>query len=536
MSIESTTNTNTLLANQLDTVNDTARTNNDRSVQNEQTTQTTKWQSVKNAFKKIAKFFGVTSTFAGTSAVAMAVYSIATSIATVGFCAALTPVLPLLLGGTALAAVGIAVYKCFGGGNISDLSGVVISGALQGASNAHQGNTANLQNVVSNVIHQTKDYTGQVIQEDKNLQQLYNNATKAIDDIAKGIQKLQTGKGGIKDIKDLLMDRKIQQNLMAFGRDLLDIKNEVLPSNGTGIISTAFDKLMEAKQKIEDLKQKIINSQAGQTLKLEELEKQLTEAFTTGKLQENPLETIKNALVDTGSKILADALNENVDIKPEVFKEVFQNLTSGNAQGLMDNLKGLAQEINEKSAGWFSNYLDTSSLPNGIKSNINNLIKMYAELKANQPLLLQNILNGDADIKAMFSNITKNAMPMVYANIIQTCDIKNLIDNINAIKTGVNDRIEEAKAQIRTLTDALYNCGQRYATGTYFNIDNNDILNDTIKQNLNALKDLMSNLKTEAQNIFNELFTNNGSNNESAHYLGQYLYYFGTGDAQNKTI
>ena len=72
--------------------NDNTDVNKAEANQKKQEVQNTEkgfWASIKSGFKKISKGVGAVATLLGASAIGMAIYSIATTIAAVGFVAAL---------------------------------------------------------------------------------------------------------------------------------------------------------------------------------------------------------------------------------------------------------------------------------------------------------------------------------------------------------------------------------------------------------------------------------------------------------------
>ena len=544
MAIENNLNPTNTVVNQTDntTVNKTESNQEKQEVQN---TEKGLWASIKSGFKKIAKGVGAVATLLGASAVGMAIYSIATTVAAVGFAAALTPVLPLLIAGAALVVGGILVYKFLGDGNATQL---ITQAALTAVGSAVTGKgVGSVNDLKDKLIDESKQIFEEVVENDPKLKALWNHGEKAFNALTKAIDKTKSAE----DLKKLFSDKNFLNSMKDFGNDLLEIKKEAMPSdpNKPGFLTKAFNQLTALKDKLENLKDKIINSEAGKTLKLADLEKQLTEAFKSGKLQENPLETIKNALVDTGTKIMKNALGDTID--PKVFTTLAENLSAGNKTEFFKGIKDLANTINNDSSGWFKNYLNLKNLPEGAQTNINNLIKFYTDLKSTQPNLFAEVFNSadtPKDIKDMFTNILAGAgkdlaKRAFNETIVKNFDVNKLVSDIKTLQQEGTNAAQQAKdtvkAQLQTLTEALYNAGEMQGTinrGTYFDPKEHVGLLTEAQQNaLSGLKDLIKDLKDNSQALFNDLFPKTRSA-DSPGYLGQYLYYFGNGNNANKTI
>lgn len=524
-------------------VNKTEANQEKQEVQN---TEKGLWASIKSGFKKIAKGVGALATFLGASAIGVAIYSIVTTVAAVGFVAAITPVLPLLITGAALVVSGLLVYKFLGGGNATQLAQQAAMTAV-GSAVTGKG-VSSVNELKDKVIEGGKQIAEEVIKSDKNLQDLWEKGSATVDSIASAIKDAKS----LKDLTKLFKDKKFMANIQSLGKDLMQIKNEALPSdpNNPGIFTKAFNKLTELKNKLETLKNNIVNSKAGNALQLAEFEKQLTEAFKSGELKENPLETIKNALVDTGTKIMKNALGDTID--PKVFTTLAENLSSGNKTAFLDGIKDLADKINEDSSGWFKNYFKLDNLPEGVRSNVDNLMKLYTDLKSNNPNLFAEVFNSadtPQNIKDMFTNILKGAGKDLAERafnetIVKNFDVNKLVSDIKTLQQEGTNAAEQAKntikAQIRTLTEALYRAGETEGSfvqrGTYFNPNKHaDLLTQAQQNALSGLKDLMADLKDNSEALFKDLFAPTGGN-DSPSYLGQYLWYFGTGNNANKTI
>ena len=533
--------------------NDNTDVNKAEANQKKQEVQNTEkgfWASIKSGFKKISKGVGAVATLLGASAIGMAIYSIATTIAAVGFVAALTPVLPLLIAGAALVVGGILVYKFLGDGNATQL---LTQATVAAVGNALTGTgPKSFDDLKNQVIDGVKKAAKEVVENDKNLQKLWEDGKKAFDAVTTAFDKVKNAD----ELKKLFSDEeKFLTPLKNFGKNLLKIKEEAMPSDpkNPGVLSKALTKLTDLKNKLQDklgdLKNKIINSKAGNLLQLDELEKQLTNAFKSGELKENPLDTIKKALVDTGTKIMNNAL-EGGKIDPKVFTTLTENLSAGNKTAFFEGLKGLAKQINEQSKGMLHTYLGKDKLSPDAQENVNNLIKFYTDLKSTQPNLFAEVFNSadtPKEIKEMFTNILKGAGQKLTERafnetIVKNFDVKTLVFDIKTLQQeGTNAAAQNKntiKAQIQTLTEALYNAGERQGitNKTYFDPKKHAGLLTEDQQNaLNSLKDLMTDLKNNNQALFNDLFAPTGGNDNPA-YLGQYLYYFGTGNNAEKTI
>ncbi|HCI56827.1 MAG TPA: hypothetical protein DEW74_01745 [Opitutae bacterium] len=527
---------------------DVNKTEANQEKQEVQNTEKGLWASIKSGFKKIAKGVGALATLLGASAVGMAIYSIATTIAAVGFAAALTPVLPLLIAGAALVVGGILVYKFLGDGNATQLLTQATVTAIASGMSGQGPNS--IKELGEKMIDGSKKIAEEVIKSDKNLQKLWDDGTKAFNAVTKAFDKVKSPN----DLKKLFSDDKnFLTPLKNFGNDLLKIKEEAMPSDpkNPGVLSKALTKLTDLKnqlqEKLGDLKDKIMKSEAGKMLKLDELEEQLTNAFKSGKLQENPLETIKNALVDTGTKIMKNALGDKID--PKVFTTLAENLSAGNKTEFFKGIQDLANKINEDSSGLINNYLNLNNLSEGAKTNINNLIKFYTDLKSTQPNLFAEVFNSadtPKEIKDMFTNILKGAGQKLTERvfnetIVKNFDVNKLVSDIKTLQQKGTNAAEQAKdtvkAQLQTLTEALYNAGEMegsFQMGTYFNPEKH-ALTEAQQSALNDLKDLMADLKDNSEALFKDLFASTGGN-DSPSYLGQYLWYFGTGNNANKKI
>lgn len=524
------------------TVNKTEANQDKQEVQN---TDKGLWDSIKSGFQKIAKGIGAVATLLGASAVGMAIYSIATTIAAVGFAAAITPVLPLLIAGASLVVGGILVYKFLGGGDASQLAQQAAVAAI-GSAITGKG-VSSVNDLKDKLIEGSKQIAQDVIENDTKLKKLWENGEKAFNALTKAIDETKSPE----DLKNLFSDKKFLNSMKAFGNDLLEIKKEAMPSdpNKPGVLTKALNELTALKGKLENLKDKIINSEAGKTLKLADLEKQLTEAFKSGELKDNPLETIKNALVDTGTKIMKNALGDTIDSK--VFTTLAENLSAGNKTAFFNGIKDLAVQINNDSSGWVNNYLSIKKLPEEAQANVNNLMKLYTNLKSNNPNLFAELFNSadtPKDIKNMFTNILKGAGKDLAERafnetIVKNFDVQKLVSDIKTIQQEGINAVQQAKdtvkAQLQTLTEALYNAGEMQGTinrGTYFDPKAHAGLLTEAQQNaLNGLKDLMADLKNNSAALFKDLFAPTGGN-DSPSSLGQYLWYFGTGNNANKTI
>lgn len=524
------------------TVNKTEANQDKQEVQN---TDKGLWDSIKSGFQKIAKGIGAVATLLGASAVGMAIYSIATTIAAVGFAAAITPVLPLLIAGASLVVGGILVYKFLGGGDASQLAQQAAVAAI-GSAITGKG-VSSVNDLKDKLIEGSKQIAQDVIENDTKLKKLWENGEKAFNALTKAIDKTKSAE----DLKNLFSDKTFLTSMQAFGNDLLEIKKGAMPSdpNKPGVLTKALNELTALKDKLENLKDKIINSEAGKTLKLADLEKQLTEAFKSGELKENPLETIKNALVDTGTKIMKNALGDTID--PKVFTTLAENLSAGNKTAFFNGIKDLAVQINNDSSGWVNNYLSIKQLPEKAQANVNNLMKLYTNLKSNNPNLFAELFNSadtPKDIKNMFTNILKGAGKDLAERafnetIVKNFDVQKLVSDIKTLQQEGINAVQQAKdtvkAQLQTLTEALYNAGEMQGTinrGTYFDPKAHAGLLTEAQQNaLNGLKDLMADLKNNSAALFKDLFAPTGGN-DSPSSLGQYLWYFGTGNNANKTI
>lgn len=555
MAIETNLNTTNTVANQQN-IPDNTDVNKTEANQKKQEVQNTDkglWASIKSGFKKIAKGVGAVATLLGASAIGMAIYSIATTIAAAGFAAALTPVLPLLIAGAALVVGGILVYKFLGNGNATQL---ITQAALTAVGSAVTGKgVGSVNDLKDKVIDGVKQTVKEVVENDPKLKTLWEHGEKAFKAVTKAFDNVKSAD----DLKKLFSDDKnFLTPLKNFGNDLLKIKEEAMSSDpkNPGVLTKALNKLTDLKDQLEnklgDLKDKIMKSKAGKMLKLDELEEQLTNAFKSGKLQENPLETIKNALVDTGTKIMKNALGDTID--PKVFTTLAENLSAGNKTAFFEGLKGLASKINGDSSGWFKDYLDLSKLPEGAQANINNLIKFYTDLKSTQPNLFAEVFNSadtPQNVKNMFTNILKGVgMDLTKRafneTIVKNFDVNKLVSDIKTLQQeGINaaqQAKDTIKAQLQTLTEALYRAGEMEGTaifgtkGTYFNPEkHNNLLTQDQTNALSGLKDLIKDLQDNSKALFNELFPKTRSV-DSPGYLGQYLYYFGTGNNANKTI
>ena len=531
--------------------NDNTDVNKAEANQKKQEVQNTEkgfWASIKSGFKKISKGVGAVATLLGASAIGMAIYSIATTIAAVGFVAALTPVLPLLIAGAALVVGGILVYKFLGDGNATQL---LTQATVAAVGNALTGKgVGSVNELKDKLIEGSKQIAEEVIKSDKNLQKLWNDGIKAFDAVTTAFDKVKNAD----ELKKLFSDEeKFLTPLKNFGKNLLKIKEEAMPSDpkNPGVLSKALTKLTDLKNKLQDklgdLKDQIMKSKAGKVLQLDELEKQLTNAFKSGELKENPLDTIKKALVDTGTKIMNNAI-EGGKIDPKVFTTLTENLSAGNKTAFFEGLKGLANQINQQSQGRFHTYLAIDELSPDAQENVNNLIKFYTDLKSTQPNLFAEVFNSadtPKEIKDMFTNILKGAGQKLTERafnetIVKNFDVKTLVFDIKTLQQeGTNAAAQDKntiKAQIQTLTEALYNAGEKQgiANRTYFDPNQHKLTQDQMDA-LNSLKDLMVDLNNNNQALFNDLFAPTGGNDSPA-YLGQYLYYFGTGNNAKKTI
>ncbi|MCQ2955662.1 MAG: hypothetical protein MJ218_00495 [Opitutales bacterium] len=510
--------------------------------------QQTKCQKIKTAFKTafkaIGKGIGALVFFGGTTATAMGIASMITSIVAAGITSALCPIIPVVLIGIAAAGLGGLLFTKLGG-SMSTLVSLGITAIFQGIAKAKANggkvDMGNLNDIANNTKNVMVDFTKNELKNQyDNLDPELKQTVDTMIDGGKNIAGAIKNTHSLNDLMALCQNKDFMASMSKLGTEVMQIKKELLPSKSTepSILTKAFDKLKEAKAQLETLKNNVINSDLGHTLHLEDVEQHLTIAFQNGKLKEDPLGTIKDTLVETGSKILNSAISENANIPTDVFKEIVSNITEGNSEALFNGLANLAKDMVSKSPNDINTYL--SSLAGNAKVNIDNILEMYANLKANQPELLENMLNGETNIvsanniQKMFQGIIENTGKKVYEHILKQCDIPQLIQNIDNFADGKTDDIDIANVQnqLRVLSEALYNMGTWGLIDRRVYLDpKNPILTEELKGNLQTLKNTLTNLSNikngNVQAFYSSIITNNNVNEvnkyQDANYLLQYL-------------
>ncbi|MCQ2955664.1 MAG: hypothetical protein MJ218_00505 [Opitutales bacterium] len=312
----------------------------------------------------------------GLGAIGTAIVGVLSSVAAVGFVAAFTPVVPLLLFGAIGLYAGIQFIQ----------SGLA------------KENTNNVNQNTQNTVQENS------VKVEKSPEQIEKDGEMAFNSLLDTIQKKTTKE----EINKLFSDEQFKSNLHDFGEKLMASKEKVLQLLGDNYdpLSVFMNTLMpEAQSKIESLQNALIEK----GLSLTECKQQLGEAFTTVGLNGNPLESIQNTLIETGGKILNNAFVDGNTIDQTVFDELTNNITKDNKEGLFNNMRELARRINDDHEKGTLHYKFLNNIfTDDIKHNFNGIFKMYTDIQTNQPTLFKETFdapNTTRDIKDMYFNL-----------------------------------------------------------------------------------------------------------------------------------